>query len=442
VPELEAWQKVIIAGSNGTQYLNSVHGPNYTGDQIPHPLTCQTCHGGAADHTFDTMAEAHAGMIHDPSAPGESACKVCHETETWTSACDGCHAEIAAATQNSLHTNLWGYQSAIESRCAIDFENLNATQRAGFQANCAGCHTTCGQCHVSRPTSVAGGFPFIAETSYSHRFRRTPDMTEQCTACHGSRVGDDFTGAIEGNLPDIHRENGNRCDFCHDAEELHGDSEHAGDHYLSRYDVATMPRCEECHADLPVNVPHAHHAGIAVNCGQCHHNGGSNCGNCHNGNVAFEFPYPLPVGQCQTCHSQPYKNCTNCHNLTMAGGEYEIDPSVLQLKIARNPAAFRPEYDFTVVRHVPVDPETFAEWGLNLPSYTSEPTWVYTSPHNIRRVTAQTTVGEGQSCFAACHNSQTVLLREADLYQADGVTRLPDYDANIGNVIPDAFPGE
>ena len=129
----------------------------------------------------------------------------------------------------------------------------------------------------------------------------------------------------------------------------------------------------------------------------------------------------------------------------MAGGEYEIDPSVLQFKIARNPKASRPEYDFTVVRHVPVDPQTFAEWGLDLPSYTSEPTWVYTSPHNIRRVTAQTTVGEGQSCFAACHNSAAArrsCCAKSDLYEADGVTRLPDYDANIGIVIPDAFPGE
>jgi len=412
------------------------------------------CHGGAADRSFNTMDEAHAGMIADPSAPGESACKVCHTAANWTSACDGCHAEIAEATENSLHTNLWGYQTAIESRCAIDFENLSDTARAGFQANCAGCHTTCGQCHVSRPTSVGDGFPFIAEASYSHRFRRTPDMNEQCTACHGSRVGDDFTGAIEGNLPDIHRETGNRCEMCHDAEELHGDSQHAGDHYLHRYEVATMPRCEECHeADVLVStstgcadchgdfsgdpvvpaklVNHAHHAGGS----------GANCSHCHRPTVPDG---DLPTMQCQTCHSQPYKNCTNCHNLTMAGGEYEIDPSVVQLKIARNPSPYRPEYDITVVRHVPVDPQTFAEWGLDLPSYTSEPTWVYASPHNIRRATAQTTVEAGQSCFAACHNSPDgpggFLLRESDLYEADGTTRLPDYDANIGNVIPDDFP--
>ena len=58
MPALEAWENVIITGSNCDAFLNSVHGQ----------MSCQTCHGGAADYTFNTKDEAHEGMIHDPSA--------------------------------------------------------------------------------------------------------------------------------------------------------------------------------------------------------------------------------------------------------------------------------------------------------------------------------------------------------------------------------------
>lgn len=456
LPELEAWQKVLITGSNGTEFLNSVHGPNYTGHDTRHPLTCQHCHGGAADGTFDTMAEAHGGtFVADPSAPGEPACKACHADEDWTSACAGCHAQIAAANGNSLHTNVWGMRTALESRCAVDYENLTAAQRAGFQANCASCHTTCGQCHVSRPASAAGGFPLINGASSAHLFRRTPDMTEQCSACHGSRVGDDFTGAIAGNEPDVHQEAGDNCVTCHTAAELHGDNQHAGAHYTSRYQVATMPRCEDCHqSDVVVSTStgcdrcHGDFSGDPVVPAQlvnhAHHavGSGATCSHCHRPTVPSTTP---PKMQCQVCHAQPYRNCTNCHNLTPAGGEYQMDPAVVQFKIALNPEAARSEYDVAVVRHVPVDPQTFAEWGLGLPSYTSEPTWVYTSPHNIRRATAQTAVADGQRCFSACHGTSEApsrfLLRETDLYEVGGATPLPDYDANIDIVIPATFPG-
>jgi hypothetical protein len=175
-----------------------------------------------------------------------------------------------------------------------------------------------------------------------------------------------------------------------------------------------MPRCERCHGNLEANAYHNMH----VNPGS-----GRNL-------------------QCQVCHSQPYKNCTNCHNLTDEG--YDILPSVVQLKIGRNPSPYRDEYDVCIVRHTPIDPGTFANWGLDLPDYLSKTTWQYASPHNILRSTPQTTVDAGQSCYAACHGSADgpdgYLLRESDLYEMDGTTPLVDYDANIGIVIPDDFP--
>jgi thiosulfate/3-mercaptopyruvate sulfurtransferase len=376
---------VIITGSNGDDFLNSVHGE----------MTCQACHLGAQDGTFaaDDMAAAHQGMYADPSAEG---------------ACNACHGDVAQMTKNSLHTNLWGYLNAIEDRCGFSIEGTE--YMAGFNANCSGCHTTCGQCHISRPNSVGGGFINVAGQPYSHKFRRTPHMTEQCTACHGSRVGTDFQGQIEGNFADLHFDKGMSCMSCHSGEEIHGDGMAPGGKYEHRYQVETMPRCETCHP--PAGIDNRYH--------NVHVQGGG-----------------APNLQCQVCHSQPYKNCTNCHDLgsKIQGAKYNIEPSRVQFKIARNPSPYRTEYNYAVVRHTPIDPDTYADWGLSLPEYSSKPTWQYASPHNVRRWTDQTTLPEGENrCGINCHGTD-VYLRETDLYEDDGVTRLPDYDANIGIVI-------
>jgi len=415
VPALEAWEKVIITGSNGTRFLTGVHGPDYAGDAIPHALKCQYCHLGGADYTFADADEAHAGMIRDPSAFGQSGCVQCHDDADWVNACDACHGAVVDATANSLHTNLWGEKKAIEARCGCTFEGGGF--ESYFDQKCATCHTTCGQCHVSRPSSVEGGFPKFGGIIYSgHRFNGTPDMTENCTACHGSRIGNDFLGQSAGNLQDLHRSRGFNCSSCHTAEEIHGDGGGTGGVYSHRYEVETMPRCENCHSPLPSNAYHDMHV---------------------NGTAADANL------QCQVCHSQPYKNCTNCHNLVAEslGEKYDIDPSVVQFKIARNPSPWRQEYDYVVVRHTPVDPGTFSDWGLALPDYLSKPTWQYASPHNVLRWTAQTTPPEGSSsCSISCHGTPAtidgIFLREIDLYGADGVTRLPDYEANIGIVMP------
>ena len=382
-----------MTGSKLNEFLNSVHGSG----------TCQSCHMGAADRSFETMEEAHVGLVRDPSAVG---------------ACDGCHSGIAAATANSLHTNLWGEINLIEQRGNCVFEGSG--YEPYFAQKCAGCHTTCGQCHISRPNSVGGGFPKTF-TYLSHSIQGTPHMTEQCTACHGSRVGTDFLGQIEGNVPDAHYSRGMRCEACHEAEEIHGDAEHEGDHYESRYEVATMPRCEGCHDTSAPGFANSYH--------DAHVEGFAGDANL----------------QCQVCHSQPYKNCTNCHNLVAdPAAKFDIEPSRVQFKIAHNPRTdYRGEYDYAVVRHVPVDPGTYADWGLTIEpaDYTSIPTWKYASPHNIKRWTAQTTPPDGGSCSASCHGTPATtdgfFLREIDLYEADGVTRLPDYDANLGLVIDD-----
>ncbi len=398
--------------------MASVHGPDYQGNTIEHALTCQMCHNGPADNTFADMTEAHTGIVRDPSAAGDVGCAQCHDAEFGvTTACEHCHEGISDSAANSLHTNLWGEKAAIELRGQCEFEGSGYEDM--FSNKCGGCHTTCGQCHVSRPNSVGGGFPKFGGVVYSaHGFNRTPDLTENCTACHGSRVGTDYNGSLEGNARDVHRSNGMKCEACHSGTEMHGDGQYQGDHYNHRYEVASMPRCETCHSNLEENPFH----------------------NAHVDGFASEANL-----QCQVCHSQPYKNCTNCHNLVPDGkaDKFDIDPSVVQFKIANNPSPYRTEYDYAVVRHVPVDPDTYADWGLTLPGYLDEPTWKYASPHNVLRVTPQTTVEDGQGCSASCHGTpdspEGFFLRESDLRDLGG-DPLPDYQANIDLIIPDDSP--
>lgn len=442
MPELEAWQSVIITGSNGNVFLSSVHGPQYSGG-LHHALSCQHCHGGQPDGTFTTMEEAHVGVIVDPSATGDSGCTACHDGSdavgVLRSACDGCHTATVTNTANSLHTTQQGYFTAIEDRGGM----FTQDHEPWFEARCAECHTTCGQCHVARPKSVGGGFMMRGGISLSsHRFYRTPDMTEQCTACHGTRVGDDFQGVLDGVEPDVHFTRGRRCNYCHTAAELHGD----GTQYQHRYEVAAMPRCEDCHSGNvivdtgsgcsachlggdtievpPASVHHAHHVAES-----------SDCAHCHRPDVPA---VDMPNLQCQACHSQPYKNCSNCHNHTLDPGGFSIDPSTIQFKLARNPSPHRAEYDIAVVRHVAIAPATYANWGLSLPDFESKPTWLYSSPHNIRKNTAQTAPVTSESCAYSCHQSASVLLRADDL----GDPGTPIYNANIGIVIPDEWPGK
>ncbi len=412
-------------------------------------MSCQTCHSGPADRTFASAEEAHVGVLRDPSSFNE---------EGTIPACVGCHQNEVESSASSLHTNLWGEINAIEIRGGATCTVLGTDLEDSFRGKCATCHATCGQCHISRPTSVGGGFPVIATQYNSHRFR-SPDMTEQCTACHGSRVGTDFQGELEGNVPDVHYSRGIFCKDCHSATEMHGDGQQTGDHYDHRYEVASMPRCEDCHRDgtAPSVV-----VDTDSDCTRCHINGvgsqpivppaalvnhahhisnNSDCAHCHRDGVPASTPTNM---QCQVCHSQPYKNCTNCHNLDTdeaAGEKFDINPSRIQFKIARNPSQYRDEYDNVLVRHVPVDPDTYADWGLELPDYLVAPTWKYTSPHNVILQTPQTTVPEGGSCYTACHSTPDDpdsgwFLRASDL------AGLPDETANQQLVIPAGFPGD
>jgi thiosulfate/3-mercaptopyruvate sulfurtransferase len=107
---------------------------------------------------------------------------------------------------------------------------------------------------------------------------------------------------------------------------------------------------------------------------------------------------------------------------------YEVAESWFTFMIGRNPrqSEDRP-YDYVPLRHVPIDPESFAYYGDNLlPDFDAQNTWRYATPHNIQRNTPQT-----ESCLN-CHENPDIFLT------ADKVAS-EELEANM-NVIVEEIP--
>ncbi|MCF7824575.1 MAG: cytochrome c3 family protein [Candidatus Marinimicrobia bacterium] len=340
-------------------------------------IGCTGCHGGLSpvDASDDTSAyrAAHAGVSRDPSAIGEEGCS------------GGlCHGDIVRRNETSLHSNLWGEKAHVARRNGYaTFESCPAEIQDGFSKDCSSCHTTCGQCHISRPNAAGGGF-MENRLGYSHKFIRTPSEENVCTACHGSRVGDDWNAnqeRVPGNVPDAHNQNGFSCLDCHE-EDFHGNGPSDAE-YTSRYAVQDIPQCTNCHqGDHDDNAFHAEHW--------------PNADASDGADLA-----------CFVCHSQQYNNCNTCHAGTWKSeyeadnsGEYRVYP---QFKLGKNPyygVADHPHTDakWITVRHVPVSPDAFKNWNVDpwdietMPDTRNMETWKYSSPHNIQRWTSRTLV--------------------------------------------------
>ena len=370
MPPLEAWEKVLVEDD----FLLTTHGQ----------LSCIACHGGNEKATDKNAA--HVDLIAYPSDDGQTYCA-------------GCHANAVSTFPNSLHRNQEGYYSLFEQRAGFDLRDDEHLQEE-FDKECGKCHTTCGQCHISRPVSVGGRF--IA----GHEFNQTPNLTNNCTACHGSRVGAEYLGQNSGYKSDAHyAPGGKRCEYCHSSAEMHG----AAGELFTRYDDnnTTAPKCEDCHAaSKSVNIYHEQHWE----------------------NAETDDNYSLL--QCQVCHSQEYKNCNACH----VGGAGITGSSYLTYKIGKNPlqSSNRP-YDYVVVRHIPIIQDTFAEWGVSdLPNFDSVPTWKYATPHNIQRWTARTdTTGGISSCGEKCHDRADPPVLNTYLRESD----LDDYEINANQSV-------
>lgn len=355
MPQLEAWEKVLV----GDVFLNTSH----------YEVGCTNCHGGSDEP--QNMEDAHKGVMTDPSTNAIENC-------------DQCHPTIPAGHQKSLHVSLEGYKETLRQRSGQ--AQLSPELTSMLEAQCSSCHTSCGQCHVSRPASVGGGF------ISGHLFNKRPDMTLNCTACHGSRVGEEFTGKHPGIAADVHYNRGFQCVQCHSADDVHysdADSKH-------RYDEAQTV-CEDCHEIGSENTYHQLHKDKL---------------------------------SCQVCHSQSYKNCYSCHVGKESRGLTQ--PSELDFKIGKNPikSASRP-YNYVVLRHVPISPNSFDDWAPGqLTNFAALPTWKFATPHNIQKNMPQTA-----DCTSSCHNNEAIFLTQKDLQQFS-----PEEQAANQVVIVDEIP--
>ncbi len=340
---MEAWEKVYI---NQESFFETMHGR----------YGCITCHGGAPDS--DDKESAHEGIVREPAS---------------AEACGDCHAGQVGTEVDSLHANLAGYTTALAARSAPDkMPQLEVM----VENHCDKCHTTCGQCHVSRPTNLGGGLLL------GHEFKKVPPMNLTCTGCHGSRIENEYKGKNEDVKADVHWiKGGMPCFECHSADEMHG-AMGAADH---RYDGPPTPGCQDadCHPD------------VAPGDGITNHTEGH-----------FE------AMACQVCHSTTYKNCYSCHVAVQDGEPYfKIEPSEMAFKIGLNPlqGADRP-WKYVPVRHMPIDPDSFSYYGEDLlPNFEALPTWKYATPHNIQRITPQ-----NETC-GACHGNAEFFLTAEDV---------------------------
>jgi hypothetical protein len=338
-PHYEPYDRVYLGGEGYDAFKESSH----------YSIGCVGCHNG--DKTVDDKAGAHSGdWTASPSMFYEEKCATCHETIT-----DG--------FMTSLH-NGTGQKRKVAMRAGLagpeEFDQLPAHQIEGYNAKCAICHGTCGNCHIVRPLIAGGG---LAD---GHNFNKTPDMQQVCVKCHSSRGGHAYLGVAPGTSPDVHlTEAGYYCLDCHDGPELHGD----GQPVDQRYAYTELPDCETCHTGLETaNSYHNRHYG--------------------------DF-------QCQICHSQDYNNCGACH---IKEGHPEF-PSYQDYKIGLNPLPELRDYDLALMRRTLAHPDNWVGYGEDLvySNFDVFPTYNYTTPHNILRWTERTQVESGEACSTNCH---------------------------------------
>lgn len=419
---LEPWQKVLV---NRDDFLADPHGQ----------LACTMCHAG--DITSSDKETAHTGLIIDPSAPPEQVCDDCHydtakagtglhstlqgywtvlETRggskpehdpqrietlaaTFGAHCGSCHTNCSEChyfPPNSEEGIVLVKEEVVKEKLSrvnhlAEIEAMRATpeqqsMQTMFGNHCSTCHTSCGDCHISQPNNVGGGFV------QGHVVMKTPSMSQNCTACHGSRVGNEYLGKHEGIPGDAHfRLERMNCIACHSGADMHNPGTACTQcHTLEegiektqetdRYSGEQSPACESCHPEMGAwNDTNQNHL-------------------IHEDKLA-----------CQVCHSVSYTSCDGCHvAISDQTGNpfYETEGDYLSFFIGKNsdPNYHRP-YEYVVVRHVPAAPNAYDFYGENLlPNFNSRPTWVYSTPHNVQKQTPQ-----NSSCNA-CHGNAAIFL--------------------------------
>jgi len=334
-PHYEPYDRVMMEGEGYEAFKSSTH----------NMLECTDCHNGV-DKTSDKEL-AHSGdFLRHPSMEYEDKC-------------GDCHGDIVDDFHTSLHQGT-GQKRKVAMRSGLsgpeDFDQLPQHQIEGYNANCATCHGTCGNCHVVRPPIAGGGL------AQGHNFTKNPDMLNTCVSCHTSRGGHAYLGVAPGTEPDVHlTKAGYECVDCHSGAELHGNGMPV-DH---RYEYSELPECQDCH-DKGENTYHDQHYD--------------------------DF-------NCQVCHSQDYNNCGACH----VNGDGARIPSYQDYKIALNPIPeTKEEFKFTLVRRTLAVQDNWEVYGVDeYSNFEAFPTYNYTTPHNIKKWTSRTETQD--ACYINCH---------------------------------------
>ena len=375
-PHYEPYDRVFMGGDGYEAFKKSGH----------YGVGCVGCHNGVGD--TDDKKLAHSGdFLRHPSEQSEEKCGACHK-------------EIVDNFKTSIH-NGTGQKRKVTMRSGLNgaqyFDQLPEHQIEGYNANCATCHGTCGNCHIVRPLAGGGGL------ANGHMFTRTPDMVKTCVVCHSSRGGHAYLGVAAGTQADIHLTSMDfECKACHSGDELHGD----GNYVDQRYAYEKLPECGDCHGDLThANVYHGMHYD--------------------------DF-------NCQVCHSQDYNNCGSCH----IHGEGARIPSYLDFKIAINPIPMiKKGYKFALVRRSLGAPDNWEKYGVIYEDFDALPTYNYTTPHNLLRWTSRTVVPEGSTCFTSCHiRNEGGELINKDLYLFDEDLLEYEKSASSGIVVDGKLP--
>ena len=351
---LEPWEKVLV---NAKEFPVTVHG------SIP----CTDCHQGTQSSDKET---AHTDLIARPSEGDPNACSECHPNVTETYA-------------TSLHATLQGYWTVLNTR---SIPENHPTLETAFNNHCANCHASCGDCHIAQPASVGGGL------FDGHVFTAKPPMTRSCTACHGSRVGNEYLGKNEGYPGDVHfREGRMNCVDCHTDHELHGQPSECSTCHTApeemtmapadhRYEGIQSPTCEACHPNVTL--------------------GGDN--------IEMHTVHGADLS-CQVCHSITYTSCDGCHvaiSEKSGNAYFSTDDTYKTFLIGLNPKrSYTRPYKYVPLRHAPTSANSFSFYGENLlPNFNSLSTWVYATPHNVQLNTPQT-----ESCNS-CHGNADLFL--------------------------------
>jgi len=324
-------------------------------------IPCHTCHKGNPEES-DWLG-AHKGIVRDPTFPDADK------------ACGPCHESIASTAKNSLHYTLAPFENTVRARSNKKDKGIIERVSRAREKHCSVCHSSCGQCHVSLPDFVEGGF------LDGHLFQGKPPMDITCASCHSGRRHKEYTGGNAGYAADVHYEKARMtCMDCHSSLEMHADAKGVA----NRLDRPERPRCESCHWDVISENPSV----------QSHKT--------HKDKVA-----------CQVCHGTAYKNCFGCHVGTDKQGRpyYKSRETKMLFKIGINPnrTQERP-YEYVVLRHPPADPGLFDFYVKDgLSDFDKLPTWKLDTPHNIQRVTEQ-----NRSCNN-CHGKASLFLRREDV---------------------------